>query len=61
MSMIKQGASFQQGVVDVIDGGESVCEKCGNELNLMESSEGNIPCNQCGHSNRIEDMESTNE
>jgi ribosomal protein L37AE/L43A len=56
MSFIKQGISFQnQAVVDIIDNKET-CEKCHKKLNLLNSSDGIVICDNCGYENKIKDM-----
>ena len=60
MAMLKRGEGFQNAVVEVIDG-DNVCEECGNPLNLLESSGGEVECRKCGHGTELKDMESINE
>lgn len=55
MAMTKFGTSFENAVVDVVDGAQA-CEKCKKPLNLLESKEGSVECRSCGHQNKIEDM-----
>ena len=60
MSMIKNGESFNNAVVSVVDA-ENTCGKCGNGLNLLESSNGEVECRNCGYGNEIKDMETIDE
>jgi len=55
MAMNKYGTSFENAVVEVVDGAQS-CEGCKAPLNLMESKEGSVKCNSCGVENKIQDM-----
>lgn len=59
MAMIKHGASFENAIVEVIDP-NTLCEKCGGSINLMESSNGLVECHACGHKNKVKDMDSNN-
>lgn len=57
MAMVKRGVSFQNSIVEVIDGKESSCEKCSSPLNMMSSTNGVVACSKCGHSNKVKNME----
>ena len=68
MAMYKSGSPFKEGpeqqqvVVDVLQGEK--CEKCEAPLNLLGSTGGTVPCENCGHGNELDDMsegETTNE
>jgi len=61
MAMVKRGISFQNSIVEVLDGKDSSCEKCGTPINMMSSTNGVVPCSKCGHKNRVKNMESENE
>ncbi len=61
MGMVKRGISFQNSIVEVIDGKESTCEKCGSQLNMMSSTNGVVSCSKCGHSNKVKNMEQDQE
>lgn len=54
--MIKHGATFDQSVVEVLDS-TTACEKCQKPLNLMASTNGIVECTNCGHPNKVKDME----
>lgn len=58
--MIKQGATFENSVVEVIDG-DVLCEECNQPLDLLTSQKGQVRCSKCTHPNKLEDMESMNE
>lgn len=60
MAMVKKGISFQNSVVEVLDGRDAACESCGSILNMMSSTNGLVKC-KCGHTNKVKDMESPNE
>ena len=54
--MIKNGASNFQNqniIVDVID--DKKCEKCEENLNLMNTNKGIIVCDSCGCENSVVD------
>jgi len=57
MSMIRQGASFNNSVVEVLDG-SVLCEKCNQPLNLLTSQNGEVQCDKCTYPNKVENMES---
>jgi len=53
--MIKSGQAFEQAVVDVIDPATK-CEKCGEKLDIMSSTNGIVKCDKCGFENPIKEM-----
>jgi ribosomal protein L37AE/L43A len=55
MAMTKYGTSFDNSIVEVVDGAQT-CEKCKAPLNLLESKEGLVSCQSCGFENKIVDM-----
>jgi len=55
MAMEKFGTSFNNAVVDVVDGAQK-CDECKAPLNLLESKEGSVTCKSCGFDNQIQDM-----
>lgn len=61
MAMVKRGISFQNSIVEVLDGKEMTCEKCNAVINLMSSSNGIVHCSKCGHSNKVKNMEGDQE
>lgn len=61
MAMVKRGISFQNSIVEVLDGKDSVCEKCSNPLNMMSSTKGVVDCSKCGHRNKVKNMEGDQE
>ncbi len=61
MAMIKKGISFQNSIVEVLDGKESTCVSCGAVLNMMSSVNGIVPCSKCGHKNKVKNMEGEQE
>ena len=61
MAMVKRGVSFQNSIVEVLDGKDMTCEKCGNVINMMSSTNGVVPCSKCGHKNKVKNMETSNE
>lgn len=61
MAMVKRGVSFQNSIVEVLDGSDSVCEKCGSPINMLSSSNGSVACSKCGHSNKVKNMEKDQE
>jgi ribosomal protein L37AE/L43A len=61
MAMVKRGISFQNSVVETVDGVDAKCESCGNAINMMTSTKGIVVCRKCGHQNQVQDMESPNE
>lgn len=61
MAMVRRGISFQNSVVEVLDGRETQCEKCNSILNMMSSTNGNVICKKCGHLNKVKNMENSNE
>jgi len=61
MAMVKRGISFQNSIVEVLDGKETACEKCGAALNMMSSMNGVVSCSKCGYKNKVKNMENDNE
>jgi len=61
MAMIKKGVSFNNSVVEVLDGRDMQCEQCSTPLNMMSSTNGVVNCSKCKHPNKVKDMESPNE
>jgi len=55
--MIKKGISFDNAVVNVIEGKEAECERCQSPINVMTSTGGQVKCQRCGHENGVTDME----
>jgi uncharacterized Zn finger protein (UPF0148 family) len=61
MAMVKRGISFQNSIVEVLDGGDSTCEGCGKPINMMSSTNGVVTCSKCGHKNKVKNMENEQE
>ena len=61
MAMVKNGISFNNSVVDVIDGKQAGCENCNSRLNMLTSVSGVVVCDNCGHKNKVIEMENMNE
>ncbi len=53
MSFFKTSDSnFQNKVVEVMSD-DQLCEKCKSKLNLLNSKDGKVACNKCGHENTL--------